>query len=131
MKKYCVTQEGDKSNMDIYNQEFWNAIDRLVAESELVIDRPKGSCHPRYPDIVYQVDYGYLKGTSSMDGGGIDVWKGTKENAAIDAIICIVDLFKKDSEIKLLFGCTDEEKDIVYRFHNESVYMKGILIERK
>jgi len=66
-----------------------------------------------------------------MDGGGIDVWKGTRENPGVDAVICIVDLLKKDSEIKLLFGCTEEEKDIIYRFHNESEYMKGILIERK
>lgn len=26
---------------------------------------------------------------------------------------------------------TDEDKDLIYRFHNESEYMKGILIERK
>jgi len=111
--------------------EFWEAIDKLVAESEMVIDRPKGSRHPRYPDIVYQVDYGYLKGTTSMDGGGIDVWKGTRGNPAVDAVMCIVDLVKRDSEIKLLFGCTEEEKNIVYRFHNGSEYMKGILIDRK
>lgn len=113
------------------NTDFWKAIDKLISESELVIDRPKGSHHPRYPDIVYQVDYGYLKGTTSMDGGGIDVWKGTRENSSVDTIICIVDLLKKDSEIKLLLGCNNDEKDIIYRFHNESEYMKGILIERK
>lgn len=116
--------------MGIYDKEFWQAIDELVTESELVIDRKKGSHHPRYPDVVYQVDYGYLKGTSSMDGGGIDVWKGTKENPVVDDVICTIDLLKKDSEIKLLFGCTELEKDIIYQFHNESLYMKGILIER-
>ncbi|MCG8499672.1 MAG: inorganic pyrophosphatase, partial [Firmicutes bacterium] len=68
---------------------------------------------------------------SSMDGGGIDVWRGTKENPTVDVVICIVDLLKRDSAIKLLFGCTEEEKNTVYRFHNESDYMKGILIERK
>ncbi len=40
---------------------FWKALERLVSESEIVIDRPKGSTHPRYADIVYSVDYGYLK----------------------------------------------------------------------
>lgn len=65
-----------------------------------------------------------------MDGGGIDVWRGTKENPTVDAVMCIVDLVKRDSEIKLLFGCSEEEKDIVYRFHNESEFMKGILIEK-
>lgn len=36
---------------------------------------------------------------------------------------------KKDSEIKILIGCT-EEKAIVYETHNETKYMKGILIRR-
>lgn len=52
---------------------FWQALDRLVAECETVIDRPKGTAHPRWPEFVYPLDYGYLRGTSSMDGGGIDV----------------------------------------------------------
>lgn len=111
------------------NEEFWNAIDELVAQSEIVIDRPKGTAHPKYPDFIYKVDYGYLKNTTSMDGGGIDVWVGTGEKK-IDAIICIVDLMKRDSEIKILIGCTEEEKDIVYKTHNETEFMKGILIER-
>lgn len=110
--------------------EFWHALDELVEKSEIVIDRPKGSAHPRYPEFVYKVDYGYLKGTSSMDGDGIDVWVGTAERN-IDAIICTVDLMKQDSEIKILIGCTEEEKEIVYRTHNESEYMKGIMVRRE
>lgn len=47
--------------MDKINDEFWNAIDELVSNSEIVIDRPKGSVHPRYTDFIYKVDYGYLK----------------------------------------------------------------------
>ncbi|MBU2700138.1 inorganic pyrophosphatase [Sporomusaceae bacterium BoRhaA] len=117
--------------MDTYDKDFWQALDKLVEDSELVIDRPKGTRHPRYSNMLYLVDYGYLQGTSSMDGGGIDVWRGTDEGGKLDAVICIVDLLKKDSEIKLLLGCTDEEKTIIYRFHNESKYMKGILINRE
>ena len=111
------------------DQAFWEGIDRLVEESEIIIDRPKGSAHPRYPDYIYPLDYGYLKDTSSMDGGGIDVWVGSGERKA-DAIVCTVDLLKKDSEIKILIGCTEEEKTIIYETHNESAYMKGILIRR-
>lgn len=40
------------------NQAFWDAVDSLMANSKVVIDRPKGSCHPRYPHIVYPLDYG-------------------------------------------------------------------------
>ena len=115
--------------MDGYNEDFWNALDELVSNSEIVIDRPRGSAHPRFPNFIYKVDYGYLKDTASMDGAGIDVWVGSGEKK-IEAIMCIVDLMKRDSEIKILVGCTEEEKLEVYKTHNETQYMKGVLIRR-
>ena len=115
--------------MNEYNEDFWNALDELVNSSEIVIDRPKGSAHPRFPDFIYRVDYGYLKDTSSMDGAGIDVWVGSGDKK-VDAVMCIVDLMKKDSEIKILIGCNEEEKTVVYQTHNETKYMKGIMIRR-
>ena len=113
-----------------YDAAFWQALDKLVIESKIIIDRPKGSHHPKYPAFVYPVDYGYLESTSSMDGGGIDVWKGT-DGENIDAIICTVDLMKRDSEVKILIGCSEDEKWIVLEAHNNSEYMKGILIRRE
>lgn len=113
------------------NNEFWTALDNLVNQSEIVIDRPKGTAHPKYSDFIYKVDYGFLKNTTSMDGAGIDVWVGTDEKKSIDAIMCIVDMLKRDSEIKILIGCTEEEKKIIYQTHNESEYMKGILLRRE
>lgn len=112
------------------NPEFWIALEQLTNDSEIIIDRPKGSVHPKYPDFIYRVDYGYLKNTSSMDGQGIDVWVGTDKDKRIDAVMCIVDLMKRDSEIKILIGCTEEETEIVFQTHNETEYMKGILIRR-
>ena len=111
--------------------DFWEALDRLLGESHIVIDRPKYSAHPKYPHCIYPVDYGYLSDTSSMDGSGIDLWLGSAELKIADAIICTVDLLKRDSEIKLLIGCTDAEKQRILEFHNDSEFMKGILIERK
>jgi RimJ/RimL family protein N-acetyltransferase len=113
-----------------YDAVFWSAFDKLVTESKIVIDRPKGSHHPKYPDFMYPVDYGYLENTSSMDGGGIDVWKGM-DGENIDAIVCTVDLMKRDSEIKILVGCSEDEKQLVLDAHNNSEYMKGILIRRE
>ena len=90
--------------MNYYDEDFWKALDELVNASEIVIDRPKGSAHPRFPDFIYRVDYGYLKNTSPMDGAGLDVWVGSGDKK-IDAVMCIVDLMKRDSEIKILIGC--------------------------
>lgn len=44
--------------------------------------------------------------------------------------MCVVDLMKKDSEIKILIGCAEEEKEIIYNTYNETQYMKGVLIRR-
>ena len=113
-----------------YNEDFWKAIDTLVASGEIVIDRPKGSVHPKFSQIRYEVDYGYIKNTTSMDGGGIDIWRGSLPSASVNALICTVDLLKRDSEIKLLIGCTEEEMNIIYDFHNRTDFMKGILVQR-
>ena len=70
------------------NQEFWTMLEDLVRQSDVVIDRPNGSAHPKFPDTIYPVDYGYLQNTTSMDGEGIDVWVGTAPEQTVDAIVC-------------------------------------------
>lgn len=109
---------------------FWDALDRLVASSQVVIDRPKGSGHPRYPGFTYGLDYGYLEGTVSSDGEGIDVWVGTMGDGTPTAVIVTVDLVQRDSEVKVLLGCTDDEIEYVYGVHNETDDMRGVLIRR-
>jgi ribosomal-protein-alanine N-acetyltransferase len=60
---------------EVYVKSFWSAVDSLIAQSEIVIDRLMGTKHPRH-DFMYPLDYGYLKDTTSPDGGGIDVCAG-------------------------------------------------------
>ncbi len=75
--------------MNGFDDDFWNILDSLVHDSEIIIDRPKGTTHPKYPNFIYKVDYGYLKNTSSMDGAGIDVWVGSgkKQNRSYNRTI--------------------------------------------
>lgn len=113
------------------NEEFWKAADELLKAGKIVIDRPKGSAHPRFEQLVYPLDYGYIVGTSSMDGEGIDVWLGSLPEKRINALVATVDLLKRDSEIKLLVGTTPEEAQRILAFHNDSASMKGILIPRE
>ena len=108
---------------------FWTHLETLVMSSELVIDRPRGSIHPRLPAIVYPLDYGYLKGTSSGDGDGIDVWRGSLAAAYLDAVVCTVDLDKRDLEVKLLLGCSAVDKDVICAFHRIA-WTAAWLIER-
>lgn len=110
--------------------DFWAYLDELVAGSRLVIDRPAGSAHPRYPGMIYPLDYGYLDGTRAMDGGGLDVWAGSLQPRALDAVIMTVDLHKGDAEIKLLLGCSEAEKGAVRAFLNSGA-MRATLIRRE
>ncbi len=109
---------------------FWQTLDRLMAEAPIVIDRPRGTPHPRYPDFIYPLDYGYLDGTTAADGSGIDVWLGSLPDRSLTAIVCTVDLIKRDTEIKLLLGCTLEEAQIILATHNNGP-QAATMIERE
>jgi len=109
---------------------FWNKLDRLITSHQIVIDRPKGSHHPRFPELIYPLDYGYLQGTSSGDGQGIDVWQSSLDENRLVAVICTVDTLKQDTEVKLLIGCIDDEIDLVDWFYNSSEFMSGIIVRR-
>lgn len=107
--------------------EFWDYLERLIESSQIVIDRPTGSQHPHYPEIVYPLDYGYLAGTSSADGGGIDLWLGSQPEKRLEAVLIIVDLQKRDSEIKLLLGCAPSEVETVLQFQNTGLMRAEVL----
>ena len=110
-------------------ESFWTHLEALVNSAELVIERPRGSRHPRLLSIVYPLDYGYLKGTSSSDGTAIDVWRGSLLVGHLDAVVCTVDVGKRDAEVKLLLGCTRTEKQAICAFH-QSAWSAVLLVER-
>jgi len=113
-----------------FDNEFWKYLNKLVSKNEIVIDRPKGTRHPKYGNIVYEIDYGYLKNTETTDNNEIDVFKGSLHNKNVNSVMCTVDLLKKDIEIKILIGCTEIEKQKIYEFLNSTEYMKAIMIEK-
>jgi inorganic pyrophosphatase len=100
------------------SNDFWLKLDKLVATSNLLINRPRGTSHPRYPSFIYPLDYGYLQGTRSADGCGIDVWIGSLSDRRVTALICTVDIEKRDSEIKILLDCTKGEAQDILNIHN-------------
>ena len=110
-------------------ESFWKRLEGLLESAEVVIDRPAGSCHPRYASMVYPIDYGYLEVTSGGDGNEIDVWRGSLPDGRLDAVVCTVDILKRDAEVKLLVGCSPAEKAVVCQFHNGE-YVSAILVER-
>ena len=51
----------------------------------VTVDRPLGSHHPKHPDILYPVNYGYIAGTIAPDG--------EEQDAYILGIACAVESF--------------------------------------
>jgi inorganic pyrophosphatase len=41
---------------------------------DVLIDRPLGTTHPSYPELVMEVNYGYIPGTLAPDGHPIDAY---------------------------------------------------------
>ena len=41
---------------------------------EIKIDRPLGSAHPKHPDLIYPVNYGFIPGVFGDDGKELDVY---------------------------------------------------------
>lgn len=117
--------------------DFWDHLDLLVQAHPLIIDRPKGSSHPRYPERIYPLDYGYLEGTTASDGAGVDVWRGSdyrssnirRKPNAISAVLATVDLVKNDCEVKILVDCSEADITKLIAFHNSGA-MRAEIIRR-
>lgn len=110
------------------DKQFWQAIDELVATSELVIDRPQGRPHPRRPELIYPYDYGYLAGTTAGDGQGIDVWVGSGTGLGVTGVACTIDLFKRDAEIKILLHCTAEDAACINRLNHAAGLASRVIL---
>ena len=100
------------------NALFWQKLDTIYLSSELVIDKPKGYVHPLYANLIYPVDYGYLKDTLSVNEG-ISTYRGTGNNG-LQHLIITGDILKKDIEVKLLVNCVETEVREILTFLNQT-----------
>ena len=115
----------------VHNEAYWETLDSLITTTSIVIDSATGSTHPDYENRVYPLDYGYLAGTTSADGGGIDVFIGKGGEKSVVGIVCTVDLLKRDSEVKILLGCSEPEMRQIVDFLNEGDGMHCLLVQRE
>jgi inorganic pyrophosphatase len=101
------------------NKGFLDYLQQLIDTSQIIIDHPKGSVHHRFAGKEYPVDYGYLDGTTSLDSGGVDIWVGSIGKHEVVGVLCTVDLLKRDTELKILYDCTDFEIQLIHDFAND------------
>ena len=48
--------------------------DLIGKELRVIVDRPIGSHHPDHPDLIYNLNYGYVPGMPAPDGEDIDAY---------------------------------------------------------
>ncbi|MDR1528747.1 MAG: hypothetical protein LBS22_04165 [Puniceicoccales bacterium] len=121
---------GDQKGQGRDGDAFFETFERLIREHGITIDRPKGMSHPRFPGLIYPINYGFINNTQSQDGEGIDVFKGDDDGIGVVGVICSVDTVKRDSEVKVLYNCTEENIQTALKIMNSGP-MRGILIGRK
>ncbi len=108
---------------------FWKSLQILVTSNKFIVDRPKGTVHPRYPEYIYPLDYGYIENSKSGDGDEIDAWKGSLAVNKITGLVVAFDALKKDSEIKILIGCSSQDKKVILNSHRRGD-MVAILVDK-
>lgn len=109
----------------------WAAWEALIDANGITIDRPHRTAHPRFPAIIYPINYGYINGTESTDGEEVDVFIGSAQNSLMGLLIT-TDHRKGDREIKLLYNCTPEEIYLCHGFVNfDRRLMEGQLLLRQ
>lgn len=111
------------------NNKYWSNLDRLVDVNGFTVDRPKDSAHPRFPDYIYPLDYGFIPNTKSADGDELDAWHGSLDSDKVTGIAVTLDPIKGDSEVKVLIGCTPEDKQKILAAHNRGD-MSAIIVDR-
>lgn len=110
------------------NNKLWVQLETLIKSNGTAIDRPKGSPHPRYPEYIYPLDYGFINNTKSNDGAETDVWLGSDDRTKVSGILVACDLIKSDVEIKVLVGCTSAEMQTALEATNRGAMVASLFL---
>ena len=99
------------------------------------IDRPIGSHHPDYPDLIYPINYGYVEGVYAKDGEEQDVYLlGTNEpvESFEGKVIAIYHRLNdiEDKWIVSLDGRDYSDDEILEAIRFQEQYFKGELLRK-
>ena len=97
------------------------------------IDRPLGSRHPRYPDMIYPVNYGEVVGVPAPDGDWQDVYVlGVNEPLSTFTGRRIAIIHRRDDvETKWVLtpeGMTFTEAEIMAAVHFQEQYFDSYCV---
>ncbi|SHJ26032.1 inorganic diphosphatase [Pseudobutyrivibrio xylanivorans] len=97
------------------------------------IDRPLGSAHPDYPDMIYPINYGYVDDVFAADGEEQDVYVfGTNEPIeTFEGKVIAVYHRTNDNEDKWIVsldGTDYSDEDILSAIEFQEQYFEGELL---
>ncbi|MDE2732692.1 MAG: hypothetical protein OXM02_11005 [Bacteroidota bacterium] len=108
----------------------WHQWEVLIASHGIELDRPAQSAHPQYPEIIYPLNYGFVRNTISSDHQEVDVFAGSSDRGLV-GLIATCDYRKGDRELKLLWQCTPREIYLANGFINFDRHkLEGTLVMR-
>lgn len=112
-----------------------NSIDFLEKIVNVEIDRSKDTPHPRYPDFIYPINYGYVPNTISGDGKELDCYiLGVEESLKTFKGKCIAIIHRtNDDDDKLIIvpegmSFTDDEIRKITYFQEQ--YFESVIIRK-
>jgi inorganic pyrophosphatase len=81
-----------------------HAIEHIGTRVRFVIDRPRGTLHPDYPTLRYELDYGFVPNTLSADGEEMDAYILKASNAPCEDKdgLCVGAILRRDGDDKLV-----------------------------
>lgn len=97
------------------------------------VDRPLGTAHPNFPDMIYPINYGYVDGVFAADGEEQDVYiLGTNEplKTYTGKIIAVYHRTNdtEDKWIVSLDGTNYTDEEIQKAIEFQEKYFEGHLI---
>ena len=98
-----------------------------------IIDRPLGSRHPRHPDMIYPINYGYVEGIIAGDGAAQDAYilGADRPLAAFEGTVIAVYHRFHDSEDKWIVsldGTDYADAEILRAIQFQEQYFDGVLL---
>ena len=107
--------------------------DILGGTVTVTMDRPLGSRHPDHPDMIYPVNYGFIRGLPAADGEDQDAYvlgPGEPLEALTGRVAAIVRR-RNDAEDKWVVcpeGCSPDAASIMEQIRFQERYFDSIVI---
>ena len=86
-------------------KDLWGYLGKTVG---IIIDRPLGSAHPRYPGLIYPLNYGYIPKTLSGDGEEIDVYLLGVTEPVLNYTAKVIAVIHRENDVEDKLVCAPE-----------------------